>query len=620
MTVTTAGLASGTSASRSDGGERRAEPDRFRTLQSRFQEVVTAAENRSELITLLARVLTETIRADILVLARVEENHPIQLDGLLHPLAGLPEPMMQSFRDSALASCREGRTRIGRIGRPPNQLLIAVPLAGTAARELLLALFLTPSASPDVLTTIVEFAASTVGSYDTQQRSLALDHEMAAAAALIDLSARIQAASNLVSATQILCEEASQYLQTGPMAIGIVSADRPGSRLTAISHHELPVPPERLNLAFESALDESLLRAEPGVWPPLSGAMRHSLVTHKQLALLTGQEAVISVPLRTHAGEMIGSWVVLCPKAATVPQVTGFLQAAAPLMAAVLQTLARAEKGKLGRALESVGRSLTQRKGRWMIALLLATAAVFCIPLPGSCQIQPVSLRYVVAPFEARLLKSAVEPGDEIRAGQVVATLDGEEIRFELAGALAEVDRASKERDSYLADKEINASQVAQLEMARMAAKADLLQQRNSQLELRSPVDGVVISGDMRKAEGAPLTMGQTLFEIAPLNEMVLEIGVPEDDIAHVQLGQSVEAVLGALPDRVWTGTVERIHPRSELIDDDYVFVVEIQFSNDHGLLRPGMKGRAKIETAKHSLGWNLLHKAIDEVRFRLGW
>lgn len=238
----------------------------------------------------------------------------------------------------------------------------------------------------------------------------------------------------------------------------------------------------------------------------------------------------------------------------------------------------------------------------------------------GGCEIQPVSLRYIAAPFGARLLQTEVEPGDEVTTGQLLARLDGEEIRWELSGATAEFDRAAKERDSHLVEKDFNAAQVARLDMARIDAKASVLRQRSDQLEIRSPVDGVVISGDLRKAEGAPLTTGQTLLEIAPLDEMVLEIGIPEDDITHVSVGQTVVAVLNALPERNWVGQITRIHPRSELVDQDYVFVAEVHFQNDLGLLRPGMKGRAKITTDNHQLGWNLFHKAFDQVRFWTGW
>lgn len=42
------------------------------------------------------------------------------------------------------------------------------------------------------------------------------------------------------------------------------------------------------------------------------------------------------------------------------------------------------------------------------------------------------------------------------------------------------------------------------------------------------------VSDDIDKADGAPLEMGQTLFEIAPLEEgMMAEISVPEEEIQH---------------------------------------------------------------------------------------
>ena len=289
-----------------------------------------------------------------------------------------------------------------------------------------------------------------------------------------------------------------------------------------------------------------------------------------------------------------------------------------------MQTLRRGEQGRIGLAYNRLSTLLRQRKGQLVILAGLALLGGLCIPLPyavrGGCEVHPVSLRYIAAPFDARLLQAEVEPGDEVEAGQLLARLDGEEIRWELSGATAEVDRAAKERDGHLADKEINAAQVSRLEMARMNAKATVLRQRSEQLEIRSPVSGIVISGDLRKAEGAPLTTGKTLFEIAPLEEMVIEIGIPEEDISHVRIGQSVEAVLHALPDRSWSGSIERIHPRSELIDQDYVFIAEVKFTNEHGLLRPGMKGRANIQPDRHPLGWNLFHKAIDQLRFWIGW
>ncbi|MFO1006640.1 MAG: efflux RND transporter periplasmic adaptor subunit [Planctomycetaceae bacterium] len=596
----------------------------MRTLQARFGEAATQATSREDLLARLARTLSEIVRADLLGLARENAQGELSIEGLLHPIAGLPEQTTRSLHDNAQSAMRERQTRMGRIGRPPNQLLICVPILTTPAPEVLLALFLAPVAAPDVLTTVVELAVSTLSLFDLRASTTTLDHEASATAALVDLAARVQSETNVTAAGQVLCDEVTRHLNVVQTAVGM---SRPGGaqcRLIAVSRSEGNVSPERRDTLLEAALDECLLRGEPACWPPPPGTPRHSLVTHKQLALRWNAESVVSIPLRTHTGEVVGAWLAVVPSQQKSRDVIGFMQAATPLVAAALRSLQRGERGRIATLWNQLAQTLRKRRGRLLILASCMALGLLCVPMPyavrGGCEVQPVSLRYIAAPFEARLLRAEVEPGDEIATGQLLARLDDEEIRWELSGATAEFDRAAKERDSHLAEKDFNAAQVARLEMARMDAKASVLRQRSDQLEIRSPVDGVVISGDLRKAEGAPLTTGQTLFEIAPLDEMVIEIGIPEDDITHVAVGQNVEAVLNALPDRSWVGQISRIHPRSELVDQDYVFVAEVRFQNDLGLLRPGMKGRAKITTDKHPLGWNLFHKAVDQVRFWTGW
>lgn len=604
--------------------QRRPDTERLRTLQTRFRDAAAQATDSADLMARIARVLTDAARADILVLGRPDPQGQVALDGILHPIAGLPELTTKCFRESALAAYQDRQTRSGRIGRPPTQLLVCVPITTARAPEVLLALFLSPSAPPDVMTTVVELAVSTIALYDLQRGALALDQEIAATAALVDLASRVQSAANVTAAAQTLCDEACLYLGVLQMAIAVRRTGESGCRLTAVSRGEGSVSPEKRESFLEAALDECLLRGEVGIWPPPPGAARHSLVTHKQLALRWNAESVVSVPLRTHEGDTVCAWVAIARGREQALATAGFMQAVAPLLGAALRTLQRGERGRITRAWSQFTHALRQRQGRLIALGCVLLLAGLCVPLPysvrGGCEVHPVSLRYVAAPFDARLLHAEVEPGDEVEAGQVLARLDGEEIRWELSGASAEVDRAAKERDGHLAEKEFNAAQVSRLEMARMTAKVTVLRQRSEQLEIRSPVAGVVISGDLRKAVGAPLSTGQTLFEIAPLEEMVLEIGIPEEDIGHVTIGQSVEAVLHALPDRTWTGSIARLHPRSELVDPDYVFVAEVKFTNEYGLLRPGMKGRAKVQTASHPLGWNLFHKAVDQGRFWIGW
>jgi RND family efflux transporter MFP subunit len=249
---------------------------------------------------------------------------------------------------------------------------------------------------------------------------------------------------------------------------------------------------------------------------------------------------------------------------------------------------------------------------------------ILALPLPykvsGKCSVQPETRRFVVAPYEGMLKEALVEPGDVVSAAQVVARMDERDIEWELAGLQAEASQAQKQRDANLAGRDTAATQLSALEMQRLEVKSRQLRHRASNLEIRSPVDGVVISGDPKKMEGARLTIGQTLLEIGPLDEMVVEVSIPDEDISHVQPGQQVSLRLEAQPTRRHRGVITKIHPRAVTKDQANVFLAEVRLENIDGTLRPGMNGRAQVHTDRHPLGWNLFHKVWQRVAFRMGW
>src|SRR5690606_12639024 len=125
-------------------------------------------------------------------------------------------------------------------------------------------------------------------------------------------------------------------------------------------------------------------------------------------------------------------------------------------------------------------------------------SGILSIPIPyrisADCDVQPVARRFIVAPFESSLEKALAVPGDVVKADQPLARLDGREIRLELAAIHANYSRVALERDTALANGQTSAAQIARLEMERLQLEAEVLQQRESQLEIKSPVSGILIS------------------------------------------------------------------------------------------------------------------------------
>ena len=231
-----------------------------------------------------------------------------------------------------------------------------------------------------------------------------------------------------------------------------------------------------------------------------------------------------------------------------------------------------------------------------------------------------MSRRYIVAPYDGTLEKSQVRPGSEVSQGDLLARMDGREIHWELAGLRADRNQASKKRDTALAAQQFAEAQMVKLEMERLELKIRLLEHRENHLVIKSPINGIVITGDLERAEGAPLSIGQTLFEIAPLSEMIVEVAIPEEDIAYVLEELLVEVELGAYPSREWKGRLLQLHPRSEIRESKSVFVAEVRLDNPEGLLRPGMKGRATILGSRRCLGWVLFHKPWESLVAFFRW
>lgn len=247
----------------------------------------------------------------------------------------------------------------------------------------------------------------------------------------------------------------------------------------------------------------------------------------------------------------------------------------------------------------------------YAVAVLLG---ILLLPVPFrvkcDCVVQTKLRRFVSAPYEGRLEQALIQPGEVVRKGDLLARMDGTEIEFDIAGLRAELQSALKDRDTALAARDTAAAQIAGFRAERVRLKISALQERLENLEVRSPVDGVVIGGDPRRLEGARLSLGETLMEVGPVEEMIVELEIPDEAISHIENHQSVRYRLAALPQRVFDGEIELVHARSQSRANNNVFIAEVALTDQTELIRPGMRGRAKIKTTRHPLGWNLFHKA----------
>lgn len=258
----------------------------------------------------------------------------------------------------------------------------------------------------------------------------------------------------------------------------------------------------------------------------------------------------------------------------------------------------------------------------WTMAALIIVAVLLITPMPhyvgGTCQCEPATRRIVTAPFDAQLAECFVKPGDRVQAGQLLATFEGIEIASEIESLAAERRQSKQCYDAAIAKSEADVATESLLEIQRLDGKLHLLQARQDRLELRSPIDGVVVSGDLEQSVGASLAVGERLLEIAPLQRMIAEVSIDESDISLVSVGQRVSLRFDGSPYESHDTTLVRIFPRAEVIDGENVYVAECEITGNVEALAPGMRGYAKVHGSWRALGWTLFRKPYLAIR-RIG-
>jgi multidrug resistance efflux pump len=238
------------------------------------------------------------------------------------------------------------------------------------------------------------------------------------------------------------------------------------------------------------------------------------------------------------------------------------------------------------------------------------------VPFPYTvsveCEIQPAVRRYVAAPHAGIFARSLVKPGDVVRREQSLGRMEGREVRLELAALDADWQRAAKSHDVSIAGNKLAAAQIDGLEMRRIDLKRALLADRSEHLDIKSPIDGIVVSSDLGRCEGMPVTVGQVLYEVAPLAEMIAEVAIPDEEVSRVRSAMPVRIYVDSQPGMFRVGQLQNINPRSTVRERDNVFIGEVTLDNREATLRPGMKGLAKITMPPRSIGWVLFHKPWD--------
>lgn len=237
--------------------------------------------------------------------------------------------------------------------------------------------------------------------------------------------------------------------------------------------------------------------------------------------------------------------------------------------------------------------------------------AVTAVYASGS--VEP-SVQLRIAPkIMGRLSELAVDEHAAVKAGQVLARLDDQELAANLEQLQARLDLAQQEAaraKALLARGSGTIQQRDQTASAEQEARAALamIAKQRSEYTLTAPSDGTIIRRDGEVGELIPAN--QTVFSMACCAQLRITATVDEEDVPLVQAGQKVLVRADAFPGQVFTGSVAAITPKGDPTARN--FRVRIALPETTPLLI-GMTTEVNIVVAEKPDAWLLPVTAVRD-------
>ncbi len=188
------------------------------------------------------------------------------------------------------------------------------------------------------------------------------------------------------------------------------------------------------------------------------------------------------------------------------------------------------------------------------------------------------------------------DSGRAVQKGEVLAELDTRQERAQLAAMEAQRDLAKINHDRML--QLVKEGVISKQDYDK--AMADQRQTEANVNEIRATIDRKTIRAPftgvlgIRQANlGQYLAAGQAIVPLQSLDPIYVDFSVPQQELEHMRIGQTVRFTTDSLPGRTFTGRVNAINSVVDAATRNVV--VQATVSNPGAKLRPGMFTQVEV-------------------------
>ena len=218
----------------------------------------------------------------------------------------------------------------------------------------------------------------------------------------------------------------------------------------------------------------------------------------------------------------------------------------------------------------------------------------------------------VKAEVGGRIKALHVEPGDTVKAGELLVEVDDTDLLSEMDSAKTEIDganlavtksdrnfeRAKDLFEAKLISQEAYDNLSSELDISRNSLtkaekKMQLVQDRLSKTKVLAPSEGTVLTVPVVEGQvaiaAASVNSGTTLMSIANLSKLIVETHVNQVDVSKLTMKQQVKLLAESLKDAEMQAEIIFIAPVATIRNGIKGFTVRASIQQVAARMRPGM-------------------------------
>ena len=269
-------------------------------------------------------------------------------------------------------------------------------------------------------------------------------------------------------------------------------------------------------------------------------------------------------------------------------------------------------------------------------SMAVAAVLILFLALPfwresasGRFLLEPVHVAEVRAHVPGMVTELNAKEGQRVSQGALLATLRDLPLQSNFENAQANLLMAShRAREASVHYTDYGS---ALTERERMSHNLRNVSEKAAALEMRSPIEGTIITPRVQDQLGSYLKEGQELLAVADLASLRARIYVSEYDLYKVQKHAEARLQVNGMFRRP-VAEITSIAARPTELDPSlsgkvelqgmnppHFYVVDLNVPNPDGILRPGMTGYARVYGRRRSalgLGW----EAVSDFFGRKVW